>query len=117
MIVSNSFSDDSSSSYHRPCQCSGQIRESKRRFHNLHLEAILGLLVGVTTRLTSAVTLLRFADASRSRHISLDVLRVIDATLVPLSETIDELTALEAVLDEHRQTAARRVRQPRQDQR
>ena len=68
--------------------------------------------MGITSRLASATNNLHFTTASRSRHVRLEVLRVIDAALSPLSEALDDLTAIEGVLEERRLLA---VRRPRRD--
>ncbi len=117
LIVLTHLSDDSSSIYyHRPRQCSGQVRDSYSKFSQLNLDAVLSLLVGIATRFAGATTNLRFTDAARTRHIRLEVLRVINAALTPLSEAIDDLTALEGVLEERRLLAVRKVRARRDQQ-
>ena len=92
---SDSSSDISLGSYRRTLQCHRGIKVSERSYSELNLEALLSLLVGVSARLSAAVTSLRLdANADEVR----ETLRIFEGALRPLSKSLDELTALEGVL-------------------
>ncbi len=58
--------------------------------------------MGVATRLANVVAALQFSVGLGSRRVPRDVIRVLDAALIPLSESLDALMALENVLDSRR---------------
>jgi hypothetical protein len=93
---SDSSSGISLGSYRRTRQCSRSIKVAERNYSALNLEALLGLLVGVSARLSAFITTLRF-DEDRGCVVR-ETLRILNGALKPLSESLDVLTALEGAL-------------------
>ena len=71
-------------------------------YSSLGTDDALSFIVGVATRLANVVAALQFSVGLGSRRVARDVIRVLDAALIPLSESLDALMALENVLDSRR---------------
>ncbi len=87
------------------------------KYSDLTVDSLLSLIVGVTARLQAVITVLRYEDViSSAGRITRETVRVCSSALDPLTEALDELTALEIALDDrllriqrHRASTARRA--------
>ena len=98
---SDSSSGFSSSSYRRLRQNSRGIKNAEQKFESLHLEALLSLVVGVATRLSVAVSALKYSNVTGNGRIIRETMRLVNGALDPLTDSIDELSALEGALLQH----------------
>ena len=97
-VDSDSSSDISLGSYRRSRQCCRSIKQSERNYSSLKLEALLSLIVGKSVRLSSSISSVRFDDDTGNGRVVRESLRIPNGALSPLSESLDELTALEGAL-------------------
>ena len=95
---SDSSSDISVGSYRRDRQCSRAIKLSARRYSLLSVDALLCLIVGITARLSAIATNLNYENVFGNGRIVRESIRVCSGALGPLSEALDELSAVEAAL-------------------
>ncbi len=100
---SDSSSGISAGSYHRNRQCSPAIKLSARRYSLLNGDALLCLIVGITARLSAIATNLNYEDVFGNGRIVRESIRVCNGALRPLSEALDELSAVEAALEDRLQ--------------
>ncbi len=116
---SESESSDDSSGYSdtpffRTRQCNRAVKVNAHKYSALTVDALLCLIVGITARLKTVVTGLRYENVFGNRRIIRESIRVCSGALDPLSEALDELTAVEAALDDRLEMIARaRIRSAR----
>ncbi len=95
---SDSSSGISAGSYRRDRQCSAAIKLSARRYSMLNVDALLCLIVGIAARLSAIATTLNYENVYGTGRIVRETIRVCSSALSPLSEALDELSAVEAAL-------------------
>jgi hypothetical protein len=110
------FSEVSDTPFFRTRQCHSAVKSQSLKYSALTVDSLLCLIVGVMTRLQAVVTSLRYEDVFGAGRIMRETIRVCSGALYPLSEALDELTALENALEErllmiqrHRARNARRA--------
>jgi hypothetical protein len=69
----------------------------------LNVDALLCLIVGITARLSAIATNLNYEDVFGNGRIVRESIRVCNGALRPLSEALDELSAVEAALEDRLQ--------------
>jgi hypothetical protein len=101
---SDSSSGISNSSYRRYRQCSPAIKLAANRYSTLTVDALLCLIVGITRRLAAVCTALNYDNAvvGKSRLVR-ESIRICTGALLPLTEALDDLSAVEAALDDRLQ--------------
>jgi hypothetical protein len=91
------------------------VKMQTLKYSALTVDSLLCLIAGVTARLQAVITGLRYEDVFGAGRIMRETIRVCSGALDPLTEALDELTALESALEDrllmiqrHRARSARR---------
>ncbi len=110
------FSEVSDTPFFRTRQCHSAVKLQSRKYSALTVDSLLCLVLGVAARLQAVVTGLRYEDVFGAGRIMRETIRVCNGALDPLTEALDELTALENALEDrlqmimrHRARSARRA--------
>ncbi len=89
------FSEVSDTPFFRTRQCHSAVKMQSLKYSALTVDSLLCLIVGITARLQAVVTGLRYQDVFGAGRITRETIRVCSSALDPLSEALDELTAVE----------------------
>ncbi len=110
------FSEVSDTPFFRTRQCHSAVKLQSLKYSALTVDSLLCLVLGVAARLQAVVTGLRYEDVFGAGRIMRETIRVCNGALDPLTEALDELTALENALEDrlqmilrHRARSARRA--------
>ena len=104
---SDSSSGYSDTPFYRHRQCNQAIKVNAHKYSALTVDALLCLIVGITARLKAVATNLCYENVTGTGRVIRESVRVCSGALNPMSEALDELTAVEAALSDRLDMIAR----------